>query len=905
MSHDTLALMVDTEQKPVFLVDGSSYIFRAYHALPSLSTHSGLATGAIYGVAQMLTRLLNDYELDQVGVIFDAPGKTFRHELYPEYKANRPEMPEDLAQQIPYIHSLTEAFGLPILSEAGVEADDVIGTLATQAEGLDQNVVIVTADKDMAQLVDTKICLLDTAKDEVIDVERVIQRYGVPPLNIPDHLALVGDPSDNIPGVPGIGAKTATKLITAYGSVDNLLAHLDELQGKQRAKLEAYADQLRLSRNLVTIRRQLELTHRLNELERSELNHDRLRELLLELEFHSLIRSLKGHNSRGAEASPQYHKVTRELELTELINRLGSTTRFAFDTETTSLQAVTADLVGLAFTVETGSGYYIPVGHTGHGSSEQLPYTQVLDVVRPILAQTGICKIGHNLKYDLNVLSRAGIEVAGPFQDTLLLSYVLNPSRHHHDLDTVARERLGRYLTPYSELAGQGAKKVTFDRVSVDQATPYAGEDAETTLTLADNLLTELQQSPRLYAIYTELDLPLMPILAKVERTGVRLDAGLLEELGAELAAEMESLRDHAYTLAGTKFNLNSPKQIQAILYEDNELPVLKRTPKGAPSTAEEVLSQLAIDYPLPAKILEYRALAKLKSTYIDTLPRLVNPETGRVHTHYHQATTATGRLSSSDPNLQNIPIRTERGRRIRRAFVPETGWVMVAADYSQIELRLMAHISGDARLRQAFALGEDIHAATAAEVFGASGPEQIAPEQRRAAKTINFGLIYGMSAFGLAQQLEISREEAQSYIDAYFARYPGVYAYMGAARQQAHNQGYVETLRGRRLYLPDIHSRTPAVRAAAERAAINAPVQGSAADTIKQAMINVDDWLIQSGLQARLLMQVHDELVLECPFEETQRLKCELPTLMTQGTELEVPLEVEVGIGMNWEEAH
>ncbi|MFP4561279.1 MAG: DNA polymerase I [Thiohalorhabdus sp.] len=893
----------DGDAGPVFLVDGSSYIFRAYHALPNLTNARGLATGAAFGFAQMVLKLLEDYGPAELGVVFDPKGPTFRSEIYPEYKAHRPPMPEDLAEQLPYIHRLVEAFGLPMLVEEGVEADDVIGTLAAQAESLGCEVMIVTGDKDMAQLVDGHTRLLDTMKNRLIDEEAVRERWGVPPSAIADLLALVGDKVDNIPGVPGIGEKTAAKLLQTYGSVENLLDHLHELKGKQRERLEEHAEQLRLSKDLTTIRRELELDRTLDDLRRQAEDLPALQELFRELEFHSLARELG--ELEGEAQAPAYEAVTDAEQLAALGERLAEAERFAFDTETTSLSAERADLVGLSFAVEAGTGYYVPVGHTGEGAERQLPAGRVREALEPVLGGEQP-KVGHNLKYDLSVLQRAGYGVAGPFHDTMLMSYVLNPTRHNHSLDNLAAERLGRTTTSYTEVAGKGAKQVTFDRVPVDEAVDYAGEDAEVTLALYESLAPELEGEPRLWAIYEELELPLMPVLARMERTGVRLDLELLGRLSEEMAGEMERAEEQAYAIAGREFNLGSPKQIQAILFDELELPVLKRTPKGAPSTNEEVLSQLAEDYPLPARILEYRGLSKLKSTYTDALPKLINPETGRVHTSYHQANTATGRLSSAEPNLQNIPVRTEQGRRIRKAFIPEEGWTMVAADYSQIELRLMAHLSGDARLREAFARGEDVHAATAAEVFGAANAEAVQPAQRRAAKAINFGLIYGMSAWGLARQLEIPQEDAQAYIVAYFERYPGVRAYMEATRERAREQGFVETLRGRRLYLPDIHARNPGVRAAAERTAINAPLQGTAADIIKQAMIAVDRWLEGEGMATRMLMQVHDELVFEAPPEELAALQQALPGLMTGGNdELEVPLEVEIGTGANWEEAH
>jgi DNA polymerase-1 len=851
----------------------------------------------------MLIRLVTAHEPAEMAVVFDASGPTFRSEIYADYKANRPPMPEDLRQQLAYIYDLVAAFGLPTLIEEGVEADDVIGTLAAQAESAGREVVIVTGDKDLAQLVDERTTLLDTMKDKAFDEAAVRERWGVGPGAIPDFLALVGDTSDNVPGVPGIGEKTAAKLLAEYGSVETLLDHLGELKGKQRENLEAHAEQLRMAKDLVTVRCGLSLDRTLADLQREPADLDRLRQLFQELELNSLLRELLGEEAADTGPSNDYRCVDSEEALQALADRLRAAGRFAVDTETTSLSSVRAELVGLSFATEAGAADYVPVGHTGAGAEDQLDAEQVRAVLGPVLADPALTKAGQNLKYDLSVLAGAGYAVSGPFEDTMLMSYVLNPTRHNHDLDTLAAERLGRATTKFADVAGKGAKQITFDQVGVAEAVDYAGEDAEITLALLADLEPELAGQPRLQALYRDLELPLMPVLAGMERSGVRLDTDLLGRISEELASEMAEAEGRAHELAGRAFNLNSPKQIQAVLFDELGLPVVKRTPKGAPSTNEDVLSQLAEDYPLPDQILRYRSLAKLKSTYTDALPRLINPETGRVHTSYHQANTATGRLSSAEPNLQNIPVRTEQGRRIRKAFVPEDGWTMVAGDYSQIELRLMAHLSGDARLTEAFRNGEDIHAATAAEVFGA---QEVNANQRRAAKAINFGLIYGMSAWGLAQQLEIPQEDAQAYIDAYFERYPGVRAYMETAREQARSKGYVETLRGRRLYLPEIGSSNPAVRAAAERTAINAPLQGSAADIIKQAMLDVADWLESEGLASRMLMQVHDELVFECPPDEVERVVAELPGRMTAGTpDLDVSLEVEVGTGDNWEEAH
>ena len=909
--------------KPLVLVDGSSYLYRAFHALPSLTNSRGEPTGAVYGVANMLRRLLKDYAPDEMAVVFDARGKTFRDEIYPEYKANRPPMPEDLQRQVEILHELVQAMGLPLLVVPGVEADDVIATLAERAAREGRDVIISTGDKDMAQLVGDHITLVNTMNDTVLDAAAVEEKFGVPPERIVDYLALVGDTVDNVPGVPKVGPKTAAKWLRQYGSLDELVAHAGEIKGKAGENLRASLDDLPRSRELVTVRRDLDLDLPPDALRRRPPDAERLRELLSRLEFKSWLKDvLRGNGGRGdapagpgdddppapaaagtADDPPEYETILDEQALARWLERLESAELFAFDTETTSLDYMRADIVGVSFAVEPGRAAYVPVGHRYPGAPEQLAREYVLERLRPLLEDPDRPKLGQNLKYDMSVLARAGIALRGIAFDTMLESYVLDSTASRHDMGSLALKYLGRDTVSYEDVAGKGARQIGFDEVAVEQAARYAAEDADVTLQLHRVLWPRLEETPSLRKVFLEIEMPLVPVLSRMERTGVLIDTEMLARQSEELAARIRGIEQQAWTVAGGEFNLGSPKQLQEILFGRLGLPVISKTPKGQPSTAESVLQELAADYELPRLILEHRALSKLKSTYTDKLPQMVNPDTGRVHTSYHQAVAATGRLSSSDPNLQNIPVRTEEGRRIRRAFVAPPGHLLLAADYSQIELRIMAHLSQDPGLLRAFELGLDIHRATAAEVFGVA-PEQVTADQRRAAKAINFGLIYGMSAFGLARQLGIDRAEAQAYVDLYFARYPGVKAFMDRTREQARERGYVETVFGRRLYIPDIRAGNSQRRQYAERTAINAPMQGSAADIIKRAMIEADRELVQ-GDGIHMIMQVHDELVFEVPEARTAEVGRRVQAIMESAADLRVPLVVDVGTGPNWDEAH
>ena len=899
-----------SEQPDLVLVDGSSYLFRAFHALPPLTNSRGEPTGAVVGVVNMLNRLLKDYHPRYMAVVFDAPGKTFRDDLYAEYKANRPPAPDELKAQIPLLHQVVEAMGLPLLMEEGVEADDVIGTLARRAAAQGLQVLISTGDKDMAQLVDDHITLIDTMTGRKLDRAGVEARFGVPPERIADWLALVGDSSDNIPGVPGVGPKTAAKWLQQYGSLDAIVANADAIKGKVGEKLRASLDQLPLARELATIRTDLPLAIDLDDLTPRAPDRETLRRLFEQMEARRLLQSLAADDQPKDDPPPpdtggDYQVILEEAQLDDWIARLEKAELFAIDTETTSLDYMQARLVGLSLAVAPGEAAYLPLAHDYQGAPRQLDQAAVLERLRPLLEDPGRPKVGQNLKYDLTILARHGVALAGLRYDTMLESYVLDATATRHDMDSLARKYLDYRTTAYHQVAGKGRNQLSFDQIPLDQAAPYAAEDADITLRLHQTLWPRLAEEPGLRRVFEEIEMPLVPVLSRMERTGVRIDTQRLRRQSQELAAELQALEEQAHQLAGHPFNLGSPKQIGQVLFDELGLEVIRKTPKGAPSTSEEVLQELAArGHELPAVILRHRSLAKLKSTYVDKLPEMVDPDTGRVHTSYHQAVAATGRLSSSDPNLQNIPVRTEEGRRIRKAFVPEPGWKMVAADYSQIELRIMAHLSGDPGLIEAFRQGLDIHAATAAEVFGYPGPDQVDPEARRRAKAINFGLIYGMSAFGLARQLGIGRDEAQDYIDLYFARYPGVRAYMERIRKQAHERGYVETLFGRRLYLPDIRARGPR-RAAAERTAINAPMQGTAADIIKRAMIQIDRWIEQQKPPVRMIMQVHDELVFEIHPDGLDAATAEIRTLMENAARLDIPLLVEIGIGDDWEAAH
>ena len=888
------------------LVDGSSYLYRAFHAMPALTNSRGEPTGAVYGITNMLRKLLADFEPQYIAVVFDAKGKTFRNDLYKEYKANRPPMPDELRQQIERTHAVVEAMGLPLLIVGGVEADDVIGTLASEASRQGIDTVISSGDKDMAQLIDGRVQMVDTMKDVVYDHREVERKFGVGPELIVDFLTLVGDTSDNIPGVPKVGPKTAAKWLQDFGSLDGVISHANEIGGKVGENLRASLKQIPLSRQLATIKCDVKLEQEPKQLVRKPVDEDRLRSLFAELEFKTWLSELGGIEASSTHTSdkPEYETVLDEGRLDHWLARLRDAELFAFDTETTSLQATQAQLVGVSFCTKPGVAAYVPVGHDYPGAPDQLPLDTVLKRLRPLLEDPKQYKVGQNLKYDMSVLANYDIDLKGIRFDTMLESYVVDSVASRHDMDSLALKYLGTKTIKFEDVAGKGKNQLGFNEVSIEDAAPYAAEDAEITLRLHQVLWPRLEQTPSLAKLFENIEMPLLPVLSRIERNGVRIDVKMLHKQSQELASRMLEVEKEAYELAGQPFNMASPKQIQEILYDKLGLPVLRKTPKGQPSTAEEVLQELALDYPLPERILEHRSLAKLKSTYTDKLPEMVDPGTGRVHTSYHQAVAATGRLSSSDPNLQNIPVRTAEGRRIRQAFVPDPGCVMVSADYSQIELRIMAHLSKDKGLCGAFASGQDVHRATAAEVFGLK-PGDVGDEQRRAAKAINFGLIYGMSAFGLARQLKIDRNAAQEYIDLYFSRYPGVKNYMDNTREMARELGYVETLFGRRLYLPEIKSSNHNRRQYAERTAINAPMQGTAADLIKLAMIAVDQWLAADGEDCRMIMQVHDELVLEVPEGRLESATEKLRLLMSGVAELEVPLVVDIGHGSNWDEAH
>ena len=891
---------------PLVLVDGSSYLFRAYHALPELKTSDGMHTGAVRGVISMLRKLAKDFEGSPIAVIFDAKGKTFRHDMYADYKANRPPMPDDLREQIQPIHELIAAMGLPLIVVPDVEADDVIGTLALQATDAKRHTVVSTSDKDMAQLVSDYVTLVNTMTDTTMDRAGVEEKFGVPPELIIDYLALIGDSVDNIPGVPKVGPKTAVKWLGHYGNLDGVLDQADAIKGKVGENLRDVKDQLPLSRALATIKCDVALALSIDDLVTAPPDNAVLEALYERYKFKTWLAELDPEAVLSPPASDDadYECVDTLDRLDEWIESLRDAGVFAFDTETTSLSYMDAELVGFSVSVDAGAAAYIPVAHSYVGAPKQLSLVEALERLKPLLEDPAISKVGQNLKYDMSVLARYGVQLAGVAYDTMLESYVLNSVATRHNMDDLAEKYLGRTTIHFEDVAGKGSKQLTFDQVPVDQATTYAAEDADITLQLHQHLWPKLSAETSLLGVYRDIELPLLGVLSRMERHGALVDGGLLEEHSAELVGRIEALTEQAWALAGEEFNLDSPKQLQGILYEKLELPVLKKTPKGAPSTAEPVLVELALDYELPETILEYRSLAKLKSTYTDKLPLQINQKSGRIHTSYHQAVAATGRLSSSDPNLQNIPVRHAEGRRIRQAFVAPAGMKVVAADYSQIELRIMAHLSGDEGLRSAFAANQDIHRATAAEVFGLD-LDAVSDDQRRSAKAINFGLIYGMSAFGLGRQLGISRALAQDYIDRYFERYPGVRAYMDATRAAASERGFVETLFGRRLYLPEINARNGQRRQAAERTAINAPMQGTAADIIKRAMISVDAWLQSESVQALMIMQVHDELVFEVAEQEVDALEAGVRQLMEGAAQLDVPLVLDVGVGDNWDQAH
>ena len=917
-------------EKPIILVDGSSYLYRAFHALPPLTTSSGQPTGAVRGVASMLRKLIKDYDPQYMAVIFDAKGKTFRDELFEEYKSNRPPMPDDLRAQVQPLHDLIRAMGLPLIIEEGVEADDVIGTFARIFHQQGKPVLISTGDKDMAQLVTDKVTLINTMNNALYDIDGVKQKFGVSPELIIDFLALMGDKVDNIPGVPGVGEKTALGLLQGLGSLETIYDNLDKVadlsfRGAKTLgkKLEDNKEMAFLSYQLATIKLDCDVSDDLNELKLQTPDAEKLAEYYRSLEFKGwLSELLEGQDPAAEDAGKKveleadsesvlsidkegYETVLDETALNAWIDALKNADVFALDTETTSLNYMQAELVGVSVAVEAGKAAYIPFGHNYPGAPDQLDKQFVLDALKPILEDDNLKKVGQNLKYDMSVLAEdVGITLRGVAYDTMLESYVLDSVATRHDMDSLALKYLGRKTISFEEIAGKGAKQLTFNQVGLHEASRYAAEDADVTLRLHQTLWPKLEKEGRLTEVFRDIELPLVTVLSRIERNGTYVDATLLKHQSQFLAKRMAELQEKACEIAGQEFNLSSPKQLGEILYQKLEIPVIKKTPKGAPSTAEAVLQELALEYPLPQVIMDYRGVAKLKNTYTDKLPELINQRTGRVHTSYHQAVAATGRLSSSDPNLQNIPVRSEEGRKIRQAFLAPKGRKIVACDYSQIELRIMAHLSDDKGLTDAFEKGLDIHRATAAEVWGKT-LDEVSDNDRRNAKAINFGLIYGMSAFGLAKQLGLPRKEAQEYIDLYFERYPGVKKYMADTRALAADNGYVETVYGRRLYLPEIHSKNGQRRQAAERAAINAPMQGTAADIIKKAMIKVHDWLETTDFDAKMIMQVHDELVFEVAEDQVDDLVREVKARMESAAELKVPLIVDAGIGENWEEAH
>jgi len=928
--------MSDSAPNKLILVDGSSFLFRAFHAVPPLTNAQGEPTNAVYGVSNMLRKLINDYNTPYITVVFDAPGKTFRHDLYDQYKAHRPPMPNDLRVQIAPLHDLIRSLGLPLIIEHGVEADDVLGSLAQNAARQGFEVIISTGDKDMAQLVNEQITLENTMTNTRMDIQGVQDKFGVKPEQIIDYLALMGDAVDNIPGVPKVGPKTAAKWLQEYGTLDNLIARADEIKGKIGDNLREALGQLPLSRELTTIKCDVALHYSLDDLKRKEPDIAALKNQLGHLGFSSWLKTLNGDgltpspageggvrgqakndsSESSAQLSPagekeptaalarDYQTILTQADFNTWLNKLQNADLFAFDTETTSLNYSDAQIVGVSFAVEAGQAAYLPVAHNYPDAPVQLDRQAVLDVLKPLLEDPKKAKLGQNLKYDSHVLVNHGIALRGIEHDTMLESYVLNSTATKHNMDDLAKHYLGVDTIHFEDVAGKGAKQIGFAEVAIEQASEYAAEDADITLRLHQTLSDQLQQHPRLWALYNEIEVPLIGVLARIEENGVLIDSAMLAQQSLELANRMIGIEQQAHDLAGSAFNLGSPKQIQEILYDRLNLPVLKKTPKGQPSTDESVLQELAVDYALPKLILDFRSMSKLKSTYTDKLPQQINDRTGRVHTSYHQAVAATGRLSSSDPNLQNIPIRSEEGRKIRQAFIAPPGYKIVAADYSQIELRIMAHLSGDAGLLAAFSQGVDVHSATAAEVFEVE-LDQVTHDLRRSAKAINFGLIYGMSAFGLAQQLGLPRNQAQAYIDLYFSRYPGVKQYMDNTRELAKQQGYVETIFGRRLYLPEINSRNAAMRQYAERTAINAPMQGTAADIIKRAMLACDAWIGIDNPDVKMIMQVHDELVFEVAEVRLTEHMETIRGIMSGAAELHVPLLVEVGSGENWDEAH
>lgn len=924
--------MASIPENPLILIDGSSYLYRAFHAYPGTMSNGEIPTNAVYGVVNMLRSMMRQFASERIAVVFDAKGKTFRDDMYAEYKANRPPMPDDLRCQIEPLHNVIRAMGLPLICVPGVEADDVIGTLAYQASQKGMPVLISTGDKDMAQLVDDNITLINTMTNVVMDREGVVEKFGIPPELIIDYLALMGDKVDNIPGVPGVGDKTATALLQGIGGLTKLYENLDDIAGlgfrgskTMAKKLIDNKENAMLSYELATIKLDVELEETPESLLKAEPNKDELVKLYGQLTFKSWLNELLEGGSGSVEAvelagssqasssqaemetsavtidRSQYETILDKETFNAWLDKLQTAELFAFDTETDNLDYMLANLVGLSFAVDEGIAAYVPVAHDYLDAPEQLDRDWVLEQLKPILEDAAKAKVGQNLKYDASVLARYDIELKGIKHDTMLESYIYNSVGGKHDMDSLALRFLQHSCISFEQIAGKGKNQLTFNQIELEQASPYAAEDADVTLRLHNRLFANIEQDESLKTVYEEIEMPLVPVLSRIERTGVFIDEMKLSAQSVEITARLDELEKKAYEIAEQEFNMNSPKQLQAILFEKMGLPVVKKTPSGTPSTNEEVLQELALDYPLPKLILEYRGLAKLKSTYTDKLPKMINPSTGRVHTSYHQAVTATGRLSSTDPNLQNIPIRNEAGRRIRQAFVAPSGHKILAVDYSQIELRIMAHLSGDQALLDAFRDGKDIHAATAAEIMGVS-IEDVSSEQRRRAKAVNFGLIYGMSAFGLAKQLGIPRGEAQAYMDTYFERYPGVMQYMEDTRSTAADKGYVETIFGRRLHLPEIKSRNGMRRKAAERAAINAPMQGTAADIIKKAMLLVDQWIQEEGNgRVKLLMQVHDELVFEVEESSLSEIESKVQKLMESAAELKVPLVAEAGHGDNW----
>jgi len=892
------------------LVDGSSFLFRAFHAVPPLSNDQGLPTNAIYGVTNMLKRLLASEDSPYVVVVFDAPGKTFRHQLYSDYKANRPPMPTELKVQIEPLFEVIRAMGFPLIIESDVEADDVIGTLTHLAQAQGFQVVISTGDKDMAQLVNEQVSLVNTMTDKVMDVQGVVDKFGVLPEQIIDYLALMGDTVDNIPGIPKVGPKTAAKWLNEFQTLEHVIASAESIKGKVGENLRASLDQLPLSKTLTTIKCDLSLPYTMEDLKLKSLDKTLLQSLVSDLGFVSWSKKLTEQVGSEAPLSAQekdvidYETIYTNERFDYWLKQLATAPLFSFDTETTSLNYLQAEIVGVSFAIDSTQAAYLPVAHNDPDAPQQLARDIVLARLKPLLEDSEKKKIGQNLKYDAHVLANYGIQLQGIAHDTMLQSYVLNSTVTRHDMDSLAKYYLGRETIHYEDVAGKGVKQISFQDVAIKQAAPYAAEDADVTLQLHQQLWPVLKSLDAMRWLYETVERPLINVLMRIERNGVLLDHSMLNQQSMVLANQIIGLELKAHEEAGKVFNLSSPKQIQEILYDQLQLPILKKTPKGQPSTAESVLQELALDYSLPKIILDYRQLSKLKSTYTDKLPQLVQIKTGRVHTSYHQAVTATGRLSSTEPNLQNIPVRSEQGRKIREAFIAPDGFCLVAADYSQIELRIMAHLSADKGLLAAFDAGEDIHKMTASEVFGVD-LSQVTSDLRRSAKAINFGLIYGMSGFGLARQLGVSIGEAQSYIELYFSRYPGVKDYMDTIRKLAGQQGYVETLYGRRLYLPEINSRHAARRQYAERTAINAPMQGTAADIIKKAMINVDRWITQEQPDVKMIMQVHDELVFEVPEIAREEHMKSIQLLMSSAADLAIPLVVDVGFGRNWDEAH